>query len=199
MNERNFEMFSMNRTALAAVILAASVAAGHAQTQGQDHAADHPDTQATQPTPGPAQGPARGPGMMGATGGMMRGAPGMMGGSWNTVTYLDSLKGRLAIKASQETAWKDYADTVSGVGEQMQGLHQTMFEAMGTASWQERRDMMNGMFQARQQAFDTVHAAAVRLLPSLDAAQKATAQQVLPGLAFGPGMMGRRGPAAAQR
>lgn len=121
--------------------------------------------------------------------------PGMMGGSWNTTSYLDSLKGQLAITADQQPAWKDYADTVSGVGEQMQALHQTMFDAMGTASWQERRDMMNRMFDARQQSFDNVHAAAIKLLPSLDATQKAKAQQILPGLAARPGMMGMRAPA----
>ena len=87
----------------------------------------------------PAVGP--GPGMMGAGGpGMMGGgSTGMMGGSWNTGTYLDGLKTQLAITPNEEPAWKEYADTVSGVGEQMQGLHQTMFESMGTASWQERR------------------------------------------------------------
>lgn len=139
----------------------------------------------------PAGGP--GPGMMGRGGpGMMgRGGPGMMGGYWNTGTYLDNLKSQLAITPSEEPAWKDYADTVSGVGEQMQGLHQTMFESMGTASWQERRNLMNQMFQARQQAYDTVHDAATKLLPALDPAQKTKAQSILPGLAYGPGMMGR--------
>ena len=125
--------------------------------------------------------------------------PGMMGGSWSTGSYLDSLKDQLAITAGQQPAWRDYADTVSGVGEQMQALHQTMFDAMGTASWQERRDMMNNMFQARQQAFDTVHAAATKLLPALDAKQQASAQNILPGLAARQGMMGWRGPAVSPR
>ena len=117
----------------------------------------------------------------------------MMGGSWNTRSYLDSLKTQLDITANQELrAWKDYSDTVSGVGEQMQGLHKSMFDAMGTASWQERRDKMNQMFQARQQAFDTVHEAANKLIPALDPAQKAKAQRTLPGLAYGRGMMGQR-------
>jgi len=129
----------------------------------------------------PAAGPGRGP--MGGAG------PGMMGGSWNTGSYLASLKSELNITPNQEAAWKNYADAVSGAGEQMQGLHQTMFDAMGTASWQEHRDMMNGMFEARQQAFDTVHDAADKLLPVLDPAQKAKAEKSLPGLAFRGGMM----------
>jgi Spy/CpxP family protein refolding chaperone len=119
--------------------------------------------------------------------------PGMMGGFGNTESYLASLKAELGINASQEAAWKDYADTVSGIQTQMQGLHQTMFDAMGTASWEERRDMMNRMFQARQQAFDTVHEAANKLMTVLTPAQQTKARRTLPGLAFGPGMMGPRG------
>lgn len=135
-----------------------------------------------------------GPTMMGMHGqGMMGGGPGgMMGGSWNTETYLDGLKTQLDIKPSQESAWKDYVDIVSGVGEQMQGLHQTMLQSMGTASWQERRNLMNQMFQARQQAADTVHEAATTLLASLDPPQKAKAQSILPGLTYRRGMMGYR-------
>ena len=137
--------------------------------------------------------------MMGRGPGIMGGGQGMMGGAWNTGSYLDSLKTELGITASEEPAWKEYADTVSGVGEQMQGLHQTMFEAMGTASWQERRDMMNQMFQARQQAFNTVHDAAAKLISALDPTQKTKAQRLLPGFGYGPGMMGWRGPAAGPR
>lgn len=139
----------------------------------------------------PAVGPGRG--MMGGGPGMMGGrGPGMMGGYWNTGTYLDALKSQLGITAQEEPAWKEYADTVSGAGVQMQGLHQTMFESMGTASWQERRNMMDQMFKARQQAYDTVHDAATKLLSALDPAQKTKARSILPGLTYGRGMMGRR-------
>jgi hypothetical protein len=129
-------------------------------------------------------GPGRGPGMLG-------GGPGMMGGFGNTASYLASLKVELGISANQEAAWKNYADTVSGVQTQMQGLHQTMFDAMGTATWEERRDIMNRTFQARQQAFDTVHEAASKLMTVLTPSQQTKAQRSLPGLASGPGMMGR--------
>ena len=137
-------------------------------------------------------GPGRGPGMMG-------GGPGMMGGFGNTESYLASLKLELGIRANQEAAWKAYADTVAGVQTQMQGLHQTMFDAMGTASWEERRDMMNRMFQARQQAFDAVREAANQLMTVLTASQQPIARRSLPGLAFGPGVMGRQGRGASQR
>ncbi len=154
-------MFTLSKPTLTAIVLAASVAVGYAQN--------------------PVGG--RGPGMM------MGGGAGMMGHYWNTESYLGSLKSELGITASQEPAWKDYADTVSGVRAQMQGLHQTMFEAMNTASWQERRDMMNRMFEARQQAYDTVHAAAVKLMSALDPSQQTKARRELPGLAFGRHMM----------
>jgi hypothetical protein len=58
-----------------------------------------------------------------------------------------------------------------------------MSESMGTASWQ---------FQARQQASEMVHEAAAKLMPALDQAQKAKAQSIRPGLAYGRGVMGRR-------
>jgi len=114
-----------------------------------------------QPATGPGRGPGGGPGygmmgggqgMMGGGPGMMGGGGGMMGGSWDTAGYLDSLKSQIKITAKQGPAWNEYADTVSGVGQQMQALHQSVFDSVATASWQERRDMMNRMFQTRQQS-----------------------------------------------
>ena len=70
-----------------------------------------------------------------------------------------------------------------------------MFDAMGTATWQERRDMMNRMFEVRQASYDKVHTAADKLLPALDASQRTKAETRLPGLAApGYGMMGGMGP-----
>ena len=87
-------------------------------------------------------------------GGFMHGQhPGMMGqglGFADPAGYLNGLKVALGITAVQEPAWNEYADTVKGAAGQMQGTHQTMFDAMGTATWQERRDMMNRMFEVRQ-------------------------------------------------
>lgn len=134
-------------------------------------------------------GPGRG-GMMG--GGMMGGGPmgpGVGGRGWDMPGYLDALKTRLGITTAQEGAWKEYTDTVSGVAEQMRGLHRTMFEAMGTATWHESQQMMNQMFQARQQAAGTVHDAATTLLKDLTPEQKTEAEQLLPGLTFRGGMM----------
>jgi hypothetical protein len=117
-----------------------------------------------------------------------------MHGPWNVASYLDGVKAQLGIASAQEGAWNDYAGTVKGAGEQMQAVHQVMFDAMPTASWDERRAMMNEMFQSRQQAFDDIHAAALKLLPSLDAKQQATARTILPGLAPGRGHRGPHGP-----
>jgi hypothetical protein len=132
-------------------------------------------------------------------GGFMHGQrPGRMGqglGFTDPSGYLNNLKVALGITAAQEPAWNEYADTVKGAAGQMQGAHQTMFDAMGTATWQERRDMMNRMFEVRQASFDQVHAAADKLLPALDASQRTKAETRLPGLAApGYGMMGRMGP-----
>jgi hypothetical protein len=123
--------------------------------------------------------------MGGGDPGMMGGGPGMTGGGWNTGNYFDALKTQLAITPGEEPAWKAYADTVSGVGEQMRDLHRTLFESMGTASWPERRNQMNQMFQARQRAFETVQEAAAKLMPALNPAQQTQARSILPGLSYG--------------
>lgn len=122
---------------------------------------------------------------------------GMMGhGGWgfaDPAAYLGDLKVVLGITTAQEPAWNVYADAVNGAADQMRGAHATMFDAMGTATWQERRDMMNRMFETRRESFDKVHAAAQQLLPQLDAAQRTKAETRLPGLVSpgrGHGMMG---------
>jgi hypothetical protein len=69
------------------------------------------------------------------------------------------------------------------MSQQMQGMHQTMWASMQTATWQERRDMMNTMFEARQMGFNTVHEAALKLLPALTPGQRLKASTILPGLA----------------
>ncbi len=106
-----------------------------------------------------------GPGMMG--GGYGGGGRGMMGGgAWgpmggrgmgrgvaNMPGYLDALKAQLVITKSEEPAWQEYAETVTGVATQMQGLHQSMAAQMPDATWAQRRELMNQMFGARQEAY----------------------------------------------
>lgn len=145
----------------------------------------------------PGAGPMGAPGAGGMGAGMMGTAPGLGRGIRDPASYLAALKADLGITAAQEPAWTEYSDTVQGVATQMQGVHQIMYDAMGTATWEERRDMMNRMFEARQKAIETVHEAAQKLLPSLTTAQRTHAAQTLPGLR-GPrrGMMHHMGPAA---
>lgn len=114
--------------------------------------------------------------------------------------YLDGLKTDLKITQAQEPAWNAYTDAVKSHAEKVRQAHQTLYDAMGTATWQERRDMMNRMFETRPQSFDAVRAAAEKLMPSLTPEQRAQAAGVLPGLR-GPGhrMMGRTGPGMRSR
>ncbi len=85
----------------------------------------------------------------------------------------------------QEDTWATYAAAVKDHATQMQAAHNTMVEAMGTATWRERRDMMNTMFATRQQAMTAVHDAAGTLAGVLTPAQRSQATGILPG------MMGR--------
>lgn len=142
----------------------------------------------------------QGPGPGGPGLGMMRGGvhgPGMM--ITDTPTYLASLKAELGITEAQETAWKAYADIVSDTREKMQSVRQSMFYSMQGATWEQRRDLMNSMFQARQDAFDRVHNAAEKLVTELTPEQRRNANKILPGIGFGPGMMGRGGPPTVRR
>ena len=61
----------------------------------------------------------------------------------------------------------------------MQAVHKTMFQAMGTATWQGRRDLMSTLFSTRQPAMH-------------DAAEKSQAASILPGNGR-PGMRTGRG------
>lgn len=178
------------RAGIAAFLLMAATAAAQTPTaQDADHDAHHPPAEAAKPAP------ANGPAMMGSGsanmmgGGMMgqgMGGPGgmMQGGGFADPTgYLGSLKSELAITAQQDKAWNDYADVVKATADQMRALHKGMYQSMGSQSWPQRRDAMDQMFAARQQAYAKVHDAARQLTAVLDDAQKAKAQQSLPGLA----------------
>ena len=129
-----------------------------------------------------------GPGMSGGPG-MGRGPA--LGRMVDPSAYLDGLKAQLGITVAQTTAWDAYAEVVKSHAAQMQDLHRTMWESMPTASWQERRDMMNRTFEARQQSFAAVHDAALKLEPTLTAEQRTKAAGTLPGLLsaspMGPG------------
>jgi len=79
------------------------------------------------------------------------------------------------------------------MGNQMRAMHANVYESMQTATWQERQEMMNAMFQSRDEAHRMVQEAAQTLKPHLTPEQQKLAATSLPGLMpFGPGRgMGR--------
>lgn len=165
----------------------------------------------------PAWGPnGYGPGMMGWGGGY---GPGMMGwgagpngghgpgswggrsganGSWDSASYLRSLGSELGITKAEEPAWADYSKAFSSVADQMQSLREGMYAMMGDGSWEDHRNFMEQAWQMRRQAFATMQTATDKLIQALDPSQRQKAQDILPGLGYGPGFMmgggyGRRG------
>jgi hypothetical protein len=135
------------------------------------------------------------------------GGPGFGRGMNDPASYLAALKTQLHITPAQEPAWKEYADVVENVGNQMRAMHANVFESMQTATWQERQEMMNGMFQSRDEVHRMVQEAAETLKPHLTPEQQKLAATSLPGLMpFGPrGGMGHvqgmgmgRGPGMGQ-
>lgn len=136
---------------------------------------------AAQPSgPGPGMGPGGGRGR--GPGGGQGGGPGFGRGLTDPASYLAGLKTELGITGPQEAAWNEYAAVVTAIADQMPAARATVFDAMPTASWQERQAMMNQMTEARDNAHAAVREAAEKLLPALTPAQRAKAATILPGL-----------------
>jgi len=132
-----------------------------------------------------------GPGMMrhgpGMGPGMMRGGPGL---TFADPAQLDTLKKDLGITTAQEPAWTKYAKTLQDAATAMKSAHESVNpEVIGKLGPQERFAFATKMREQAQKQHDAVKAAADELLTTLDDAQKTKAQQILPGLAFGPGAM----------
>ena len=145
---------------------------------------------------GPGMRGQMGPGMRGQMGPGMRGqmGPGMMfGGAGPTFAdpaQIETLKKELAITSAQEPAWTKYAKTVQDSAATMQKAREGIDpDAVSKLSPQGRFATMTKMREQGQKQFETVQTAAKELLATLDDTQKAKAQETLPGLAFGPGMM----------
>ena len=132
-----------------------------------------------------------GPGMRGQMGPGMRGGPGF---TQFDPAQIDTLKTELAITAAQEPAWTKYAKAIQDAAATMKTTRESVDrEAISKMSPQERFAFASKMREQGQKQFDTVQTAAKELLATLDDTQKAKAQDTLPGLAFGPGMMHRAG------
>lgn len=151
----------LNRIALPAVALAASVAVAYAQTPNQDHAAHHPTGETTEAPSGPAgtgmpgmpTGQPGGMPMMGGNMGEMMGMMQMMrammaqGGMLGSMGMmpLDHIEGRIAflkaelgITAEQEPQWSAFADALRAQAKTMQSARATMMGQRGSATWPDR-------------------------------------------------------------
>ena len=152
------------------------------------------------------QGPdGMGPGMMKGMGhgpmdmmkghGMMKGmGPGMMHGRAGLgladPAQLETLKTELKITAAQEQAWGKYAKAVQDAAAGMKTTRESVDpEAVRKMSPADRYAFVSKMREQAQERFAAVKTAADELLAILDATQKAKANDILPGLAFGPGPM----------
>jgi len=145
-------------------------------------------------------GPGAGPGMMhrmhGGWGpGMGRGGMGPGAGFGGPAAFadpaqFDRLKTELGITPAQEPAWTKYTKTVQDAATAMKAARETMNpETIGKMTPDERFAFATSMHEQRQQQFAAVRSAADELSKTLDDGQKAKAQTVLPGLAFGHGPM----------
>jgi Spy/CpxP family protein refolding chaperone len=131
--------------------------------------------------PGPDGPQYRGPGP-GA--GMMDSGMGGMAAS-DVTEYLAGLKRQLSITPEQESAWNHYAEALQHVCAQMRGMREAMSQAMGTATWEERRNKINNTFRTQQQVLADMQHAAAQLLNALTPQQQADANNMLPGLGWG--------------
>ena len=127
--------------------------------------------------------------------GMMKGmGPGMMHGRAGMgladPAQLETLKTELQITASQEQAWGKYAKAVQDAAASMKTRRESVDpEAVRKMSPADRYAFVSKMREQAQERFGAVKAAADELLATLDATQKSKAEEILPGLAFGPGPM----------
>jgi len=126
-------------------------------------------------------GPGMGPGMM-------RGGPGF---AFTDPAQIDALKKELGITTAQEPAWTKYMKALQDAATNMKTTRESVDPAaVSKMTQQDRFAFATKMREQGQKQDETVTAAANELLGALSDAQKAKAQQTLPGLAaFGPGPM----------
>jgi hypothetical protein len=156
--------------------------------------------------PGMMKGMRHGPGMMqGMDHGMMKGhgmmkamGPGMKGmmhgragQGFADPAQLETLKAELKITPAQEQAWSKYANAVQDAAATMKTTREGVDpEAVSKMTPADRYAFVSRMREQGQKQFGAVKSAADELLAVLDATQKAKADDILPGLAFGPPMRG---------
>ncbi len=139
-------------------------------------------------------------GMMGMGQGMGQGMMGMGNGSQRAgfgdpAAHLAALKTELGITPAQANAWDAYTKAVQDATGQMRAtMAKVDMKTIHNMSPQDRTAFMTSQREQHVQTFAKVKTAAEALLPTLDDAQKAKAQTVLPGLTTGgPGGMAGMG------
>lgn len=129
-----------------------------------------------------------GPGMRGQMGRGMHGGPGLT--QFDPV-QIDTLKTELGITAAQEPAWTNYTKALQDAATTMKTAREGVDpDAVSKMTPQDRFAFVSEIREQGQKQFETVKTAANELLATLDESQKGKAQDILPGLAFGPGMRG---------
>lgn len=126
-----------------------------------------------------------GPGMMGGgpwgQGFMGQGPGGMMQPRMDAMIdgRLAYLKGELGITDAQAEAWAGYADAVRARVGLMQGMRQSMFDAMQTGTALERMDVRIANMEAMLQAMKDLKPATEKLYAALTDEQKKVADDLI--------------------
>lgn len=145
---------------------------------------------------GPGMHGQMGPGAQGQMGPGMHGGPGLT--QFDPARF-DTLKTELGITTAQEPAWTKYAKALQDAATAMKTVREGVNpEIVNNLTPQDRFAFVTKMREQGQKQFDAVKKAANELFATLDAAQKAKAQDILPGLAFGPGTMHAAGMSGPQ-
>lgn len=147
---------------------------------------------------GTGSGAGSGPGMMMGRGGMgqgmgmgmMGGCPmmgGMMGGSGGKMAAhaegrVAFLKAELAITEAQQAAWTTYADALRKNLANMQGMHETMMQAMSAKSAIGRLEAHIAAMEGRLASLKEVKAPLAALYAALSDEQKQKADDLLTGM-----------------
>jgi hypothetical protein len=127
-----------------------------------------------------------GPGMMHGIGPRMK--QGRADQVFSDPARLDALKAELAITPVQEPAWTKYAKAVQTAARAVKtGRESVDPEVVSKMTAADRFAFVSKMRAQRQTQLEAAKAAAKELLVTLDEIQKATAADILPGLAFGLG------------
>jgi hypothetical protein len=106
-------------------------------------------------------------------------------------TDVEALKREIGITATQEQAWNEYASSLEETASTVRALREGVDrEAVLAMSPADRFEFVKGMREQAEKRREVLKAAAEKLVAVLDEAQKAVAQEVLPGLVeFGRGPM----------